>query len=33
MMKEEQKLPRPSVEKLNEYDELYKKLRLSESTT
>ena len=26
MMKEEKKLPRPSVEKLNEYDELYKKL-------
>ena len=25
-MKEEKKLPRPSVEKLNEYDELYKKL-------
>ena len=26
MMKEEKKLQRPSVEKLNEYDELYKKL-------
>ena len=26
MMKEEKKLLRPSVEKLNEYDELYKKL-------